>query len=679
MTIVRDQVSSVKALFNQFASITSEEQKLLSRADFVKALERDCSQIKSSPIFDILFSIADNKNAGHLSLSQFVMLYDLLNKPLAEYEVAFRLFDVQRRGKITREEFIAAWNQYAPAGQSAFDPAKSEVIDLYFGVKGKSAQKQVTFKEFCQLIIELQEDRLLQEFRRYDRDNSGYVEADHFATIIKTMMRHKISAQVESHLPSMGTLYVSGGSRVSWAALAAFQSVMRKMDQIERIVSTAADNQPDRLVSRNEFMEAAQKLFNHSMFTPIELDIIFHFGNIQTNSIQSITLGAVKGMFDRGTREHDYQSPAASISQQPSAQQQDQQQQQSREVKSESNWVTALRQAYNFTLGSVAGAVGATVVYPIDLVKTRMQNQRSAVVGEVLYKNSLDCFKKVIRNEGFVGLYSGLLPQLVGVAPEKAIKLTMNDFCRNQFSDKKTGKIEVWAEVLSGGIAGASQVVFTNPLEIVKIRLQVQGETKSAVGSRKNALSIVKELGLVGLYKGAGACLLRDIPFSAIYFTAYSHLKKDVFQETSQRKLTMGELLTAGAIAGIPAAYLTTPADVIKTRLQVEAKKGHQTYHGIRDAFSKILREEGVRAFFKGGPARIFRSSPQFGVTLMSYELFQQWLPFPFDSQYQKQHGAIVAEKTDGLFKVANTIRLLKDIDQDFGRVQSISKSISSP
>ena len=43
-----------------------------------------------------------------------------------------------------------------------------------------------------------------------------------------------------------------------------------------------------------------------------------------------------------------------------------------------------------------------------------MQNQRKKVVGQVLYKNSLDCFKKVFRNEGFVGLYSGLLPQLVG-------------------------------------------------------------------------------------------------------------------------------------------------------------------------------------------------------------------------------------------------------------------------
>ena len=71
-------------------------------------------------------------------------------------------------------------------------------------------------------------------------------------------------------------------------------------------------------------------------------------------------------------------------------------------------------------------ATGATAVYPIDLVKTRMQNQRTgSFVGELMYKNSFDCFKKVIRHEGILGLYRGLAPQLVGVAPEKAIKLTV--------------------------------------------------------------------------------------------------------------------------------------------------------------------------------------------------------------------------------------------------------------
>lgn len=52
-------------------------------------------------------------------------------------------------------------------------------------------------------------------------------------------------------------------------------------------------------------------------------------------------------------------------------------------------------------------AAGATAVYPIDLVKTRMQNQRGSMPGEIMYKNSFDCAKKVIKFEGFRGLYRG--------------------------------------------------------------------------------------------------------------------------------------------------------------------------------------------------------------------------------------------------------------------------------
>lgn len=300
--------------------------------------------------------------------------------------------------------------------------------------------------------------------------------------------------------------------------------------------------------------------------------------------------------------------------------------------------VAAKTSIYNFACGSVAGAIGATFVYPIDLVKTRMQNQRTGklatVSGEtVLYRNSLDCFGKVIKGEGVIGLYRGLLPQLVGVAPEKAIKLTMNDLVRGLLRDSKTGDISILGEVISGGSAGASQVIFTNPLEIVKIRLQVQGEAaKLNPGHvRVGAATIVKELGLKGLYKGASACLLRDIPFSAIYFTAYSHLKTDVFHEGrptgpdgQKKKLSPLELLSAGALAGMPASYLATPADVIKTRLQVIPRPGQQSYHNIADAATKIYSQEGFTAFFKGGPARVLRSSPQFGVTLLSYELIQR-------------------------------------------------------
>lgn len=56
---------------------------------------------------------------------------------------------------------------------------------------------------------------------------------------------------------------------------------------------------------------------------------------------------------------------------------------------------------------SIHIASGATAVYPIDLVKTRMQNQRGSIAGEIMYKNSLDCFFKVVKGEGVIGLYRG--------------------------------------------------------------------------------------------------------------------------------------------------------------------------------------------------------------------------------------------------------------------------------
>ena len=84
-----------------------------------------------------------------------------------------------------------------------------------------------------------------------------------------------------------------------------------------------------------------------------------------------------------------------------------------------------------------------------------------------------------------------------------------------------------------------------------KIRLQVQGEAAKAEGAvPRGAVHIVRQLGLVGLYKGASACLLRDIPFSAIYFTAYNHMKKDVYQEGyNGKKLGFLETLISASVA----------------------------------------------------------------------------------------------------------------------------------
>lgn len=247
----------------------------------------------------------------------------------------------------------------------------------------------------------------------------------------------------------------------------------------------------------------------------------------------------------------------------------------------------------------------------------------------------------------------------------------MNDLVRTQFAARNNGSVPIHGEILAGCIAGGSQVIFTNPLEIVKIRLQVMGESAKAaknetgvLAARPSAMSIVRQLGLFGLYKGVGACLLRDVPFSGIYFPTYAHLKSDVFHEgKGGKKLASHEvffklmqLLLAGAGAGVPAAFLVTPADVIKTRLQVAARSGETTYTGINDAFVKILREEGPAAFFKGGIARVFRSSPQFGVTLFAYEKLHSWFPVDFTGTAPVRKSDVEQRVEDGRRRVFATV-----------------------
>jgi solute carrier family 25 aspartate/glutamate transporter 12/13 len=191
----------------------------------------------------------------------------------------------------------------------------------------------------------------------------------------------------------------------------------------------------------------------------------------------------------------------------------------------------------------------------------------------------------------------------------------------------------------------------------------------------------VRNLGIIGLYKGASACLLRDVPFSGIYFPTYNHLKRDLFGESQTKKLGILQLLTAGAIAGMPAAYLTTPCDVIKTRLQVEARKGQSSYTSLRHCAKTIWREEGFKAFFKGGPARIFRSSPQFGFTLAAYEVLQTLLPMPGSQKESAamSHVGVGASRMSPLpeqggplqyLRSRNALKIILDLDEDFGKIK---------
>ena len=472
--------------------------------------------------------------------------------------------------------------------------------------KRKEKRRMWTDKQTNKQTKGLPNERIRQEFKFYDKDNDGFITGGEFEKIMRHLKLRNIPIIIRNQISSTERVYNRGTAEspvfgVSYPQIVAFTNMLLHLPSYVRVLRVASEKFNTEKVDKYQFLSVAEQVTSVEI-TPMEVDLIYHFfdlskdGFLDLNEIDRIIKAS--DLLDKAT-PIALPAPATSASSSASSAST------SSAAHEDTSWGQSIvdqakKSTIQFGLGAIAGGIGATAVYPIDLVKTRMQNQRIAI-GQTtrLYDNSLDCFRKVFRNEGFFGLYKGLGPQLVGVAPEKAIKLTVNDLLRKLFSTDDKGAIYLPMEILAGGGAGASQVIFTNPLEIVKIRLQTQGELAKTDPSfaRVSAMTHVKELGFAGLYKGAGACLLRDVPFSAIYFPLYAKMK-EVFKE-EDGSIGATELLVAGAIAGVPAAGLVTPADVIKTRLQVKSRAGETTYSGIRDCFWKVLEAEGPRAFWK--------------------------------------------------------------------------------
>ncbi|KAM9320635.1 mitochondrial glutamate carrier 1-like [Gastrophryne carolinensis] len=304
--------------------------------------------------------------------------------------------------------------------------------------------------------------------------------------------------------------------------------------------------------------------------------------------------------------------------------------------------------------GGIAGIIGVTCVFPIDLTKTRLQNQRT---GQQLYKNMWDCLAKTVRSEGYFGMYRGAAVNLTLVTPEKAIKLAANDFFRHHLA-KDGKKLTLFKEMLAGCGAGTCQVVITTPMEMLKIQLQDAGRLvscqKSVTGiqslthgtkhlntipvltrsynvgpalvapkmsATQIAAGLLRTEGVKGLYKGLGATLLRDVPFSIIYFPLFANIHK-LGRSSPDGKVPFLHSFLAGCVAGSTAAVAVNPCDVIKTRLQSLHKGANEeTYNGIIDCARKIWVKEGPSAFLKGSGCRALIIAPLFGIVQVVYFL----------------------------------------------------------
>jgi solute carrier family 25 (mitochondrial glutamate transporter), member 18/22 len=116
--------------------------------------------------------------------------------------------------------------------------------------------------------------------------------------------------------------------------------------------------------------------------------------------------------------------------------------------------------------------------------------------------------------------------------------------------------------------------------------------------------------------------LVRDVFFSALYFPLFAFFNSKGTPDPVTNKPAFYHTFGSGIAAGSIAAYIATPLDVIKTRIQTTTKApGELQYNGIFDTFYKIVKNESPAALFKGSVARVCVVAPLFGIAQMFYYL----------------------------------------------------------
>mmetsp|Transcript_26357 Transcript_26357/g.52841 ORF Transcript_26357/g.52841 Transcript_26357/m.52841 type:complete len:475 (-) Transcript_26357:153-1577(-) len=232
----------------------------------------------------------------------------------------------------------------------------------------------------------------------------------------------------------------------------------------------------------------------------------------------------------------------------------------------------------SFLCGSIAGITSSFAVFPVDTAKTKMQTASSEEEKEK-YSSITKSISEVLHDSGLSGLFRGCGPALLGSAPEAAIQMTAHDSTLSLLSSMPNAPSFFLMQVLAGAAAGFFTILATNPLEVLKIRGQVGGS--DTLPSHKEGLAD----SLSGLFKGCHATWLRDIPFYASYFPVFEASKGAV-----------DSTLLAGLIAGVAATLLTTPADLIKTRLQTRPEGAEaNTHDAVWCPFRGLPRSRGSR------------------------------------------------------------------------------------
>jgi len=270
------------------------------------------------------------------------------------------------------------------------------------------------------------------------------------------------------------------------------------------------------------------------------------------------------------------------------------------------------------------------------------------------FSGTTDAFLKISRTEGISSLWSGLSPTLVLAVPTTVIYFTMYEQLKVSIDTQRramstnqdilSGETPKWVSLSSGGLARLLAVSLVSPMELIRTKMQSKKMPWSDV--HKCLKDLVKTQGIRGLWNGYTATLLRDVPFSALYWPLYEQCKATMNLYTSNRDSFLVNF-GSGAIAGSVASTVTLPFDVIKTIKQIEmgekdimeVKPGTSRAYpvpankrvsslsgrsrGNMTIAKELVREQGYKGLFTGLIPRLLKVAPACAIMISSYEFFK--------------------------------------------------------
>ncbi|XP_075072555.1 solute carrier family 25 member 16 isoform X1 [Mixophyes fleayi] len=171
---------------------------------------------------------------------------------------------------------------------------------------------------------------------------------------------------------------------------------------------------------------------------------------------------------------------------------------------------------------------------------------------------------------------------------------------------------------VAGGVASCCAKTTIAPLDRIKILLQAQNVHYRHLGVLSTVFAVKQKEGILGLYKGNGAMMIRIFPYGAIQFMAFDKYKKVIRKKIGKSEHV--HRLLAGSMAGITAVICTYPLDMVRARLAFQVKGEHR-YNGIIHAFKTIYTKEGgFRGYYRGLVPTIVGMAPYAGFSFFTFE-----------------------------------------------------------